>query len=145
MSLGFAMLTAAIWSTDAVTLQGERTIYTVDCDQGKWASSTCTGKPLAGLRYRYRALKPHGEVVFWIVGSSDPSGKLVDCTIQDGRSWSCPINNADAGKSITLALKHGSPVSSSAWPTRPFHAVSKVDWYLLKIGISRSHADDPTF
>lgn len=146
MSLGLVILIAIVWSTDSVTLQGERTIYTADCNGGQWISNTCSGKMFAGNRYRYRALKAHGEVLFWTVGSSsETSGKLVNCTIEDGRHWSCPATNVDAPRSVTLALKHGYPVSNPEWPTRPLHAVSKVAWYRLKIGINLGHADEPVY
>ena len=146
ISLAITAVAAVIWSSDSVTLQGERTIYTADCDSGRWASNTCSGRMLAGNRYRYRALKAHGEVFFWIFGSStEPSGKLVDCTIQDGRNWSCPATNIDAARTVTIALKYGHPVSNPAWPTRPLHSVSKVAWYMLKIGINLRQTDDPTY
>lgn len=141
--LGLMVFFAFIWSMDAITLQGERTIYTTDCNAGRWESHKCTGKLTAGSRYRYRALKAHGEVFFWAAGSTEPSGKFVNCLINDGRNWSCPATNPDAGKSVTLALVHGCAVSDPSWPTRPLHPVSKVTWYLLKIGVSLGHSDDP--
>jgi hypothetical protein len=144
-SLALAALAAFVWSSDTVTLDSERTIYTADCSLGQWAASVCTGKLSAGSRYRYRVLKAHGEVFFWIAGSStEPSGKFVNCAIQDGRNWICPVANADSAKSITLAMKRGNPVSNPAWPTRPLHAVSKLDWYLLRIGFSLSRSNEPT-
>ena len=33
-----------IWGTDYITLQGEWTIYTVECTQGVWNGDICTGK-----------------------------------------------------------------------------------------------------
>ncbi len=146
ISLSLVIVATAIWSSDSVTLQGERTIYTVECSQGVWQANACTGKMLAASRYRYRALRAHNEVFFWVAGStSEPAGRLINCAIEDGRNWICPVANADASRSITLALKRGNPVSQAAWPTRPLHAVSKVTWYLLKLGISTRRADDPTF
>ena len=122
-----------IWSTDKITLQGERTIYTVNCGNGAWHGNRCTGALDAGPRYRYRALRARGEVLFWVLGSKEPSSKLTGCTIADGRNWTCPVN-ADANKSITLALVGGDPLADAAWPTRPLHSVSKMTWVFLKLG-----------
>ena len=84
-----AALGFAAWASDFVTMQGERTVYTVDCSNGSWQANHCAGKLVAGNRYRYRALKPHSEVIFWTVGAKEPSGKFGECTIQDGRNWRC--------------------------------------------------------
>ena len=43
-------------------MQGERTIYTVECQAGSWNGDRCSGQLVAGPRYRYRALPPHSEV-----------------------------------------------------------------------------------
>ena len=69
-------------------MQGERTIYTVECRDGAWPATIARAAWSTGERYRYRALMPHSEVIFWTVGSKDPSGKFADCTIKDGRNWS---------------------------------------------------------
>jgi hypothetical protein len=122
-----------IWSTDKITLQGERTIYTVNCAQGAWDGKRCSGTLDAGPRYRYRALTARGEVLFWVLGANEPSSKLTGCTVQDGRNWACPVS-PDANKSITLAIASGDPLTNAAWPTRPMHAVSKVTWILLSWG-----------
>lgn len=124
-----------VWTTDKVTLQGERTIYTVNCLNGNWDGHRCSGDITAGPRFRYRALRARGEVLFWVLGAPEPSSKLTDCKIQDGRNWICPAS-ADAPKSLTLALTEGEPVRNPAWPTRPFHSMSKVGWLLLKFGFS---------
>ncbi len=122
-----------IWTTDKITLQGERTVYTVNCANGAWNGKNCTGALAAGPRYRYRALKARGEVLFWVLGAREPSSKLTGCTIQDGRNWTCPVS-PDASQSVTLALMGGDPQSNPAWPTRPLHTVSKVTWILLNNG-----------
>ena len=54
----------AVWAADFVTLQGERTIYTAGCNGGTWVGNRCTGKLAAADRFRFRALKAHGEVFF---------------------------------------------------------------------------------
>ena len=73
-----AALAFAAWASDFVTMQGERTVYTAECASG-WQGDRCSGEVTAGKRYRYRALKPHGEVIFWTVGTSEPSGQVSDC------------------------------------------------------------------
>jgi hypothetical protein len=129
----FLLLVFFIWSSDRVTLQGERTIYTVNCVNGTWDGHRCNGLLTTGPRFRYRALKAHGEVLFWVLGAQEPSSKLTGCTIQDGRNWTCPASN-DAPKSLTLGIAHGEPLRNPAWPTVPFHSVSKVIWLLLDVG-----------
>lgn len=124
-----------IWTTDKITIQGERTVYTVDCANGTWEGKRCTGALTAGHRYRFRALKARGEVLFWVLGAKEPSSKLTGCTIQDGRNWNCPVG-PDAKQSVTLALASGDPVTNPAWPTRPLHAVSKMTWIFLNNGWS---------
>ena len=62
-------LAAAAWTTDFITLKGERTIYTVMC-QGTWRDDHCAGKLVAGKRVRFRALMAHREVIFWTVGEA---------------------------------------------------------------------------
>ena len=80
-----AGLCGVAWANDFVSLQGERTIYTAQCEQGSWNGKHCSGRLAAGPRYRFRALKAHREVIFWTVAvASEPSGKLTDCTIRDG-------------------------------------------------------------
>ena len=128
-----ATLGFAAWASDFVTMQGERTVYTVDCSNGSWQANHCAGKLVAGNRYRYRALKPHSEVIFWTVGAKEPSGKFGECTIQDGRNWQCKAN-ADAARSITLQMAEGAPIAGPAEVTRPFRAVSKWRWLLLQRG-----------
>ena len=125
---------ALVWASDTVTLQGERTIYTAKCEQGSWQGERCTGNLVAGDRYRYRALRARNEVIFWIAGSSEPSGKFTDCAIQDGRNWRCKPN-ADVGRSITLAMAKGFAVPDSTGAARSFHSISKLTWVLLNAGI----------
>jgi hypothetical protein len=126
-----------IWTTDKVTLKGERTVFTVDCRNGTWNGNQCGGDIVQGPRFRYRALKARREVVFWVLGSQEPSEKLADCAIEDGRNWTCPAT-ASASKSLTLAMSRGKPVHNPAWSTRPFHSVSKVTWLLVKFGFKYS-------
>jgi hypothetical protein len=136
-----AALGFAAWASDFVTMQGERTIYTVTCAGGEWQDDRCTGEVKAGPRYRYRALKPHGEVIFWTVGTNEPSGKFPECSIQDGRNWVCKTC-PDAARSITLQMSQGTPVTGVP-TTKPFRAVSKWRWLLLQRGITRNRAVAP--
>ena len=136
-----AVLCFAGWASDFVTLQGERTIYTVDCSDGTWSGDHCVGKLKPGHRYRYRALGPHNEVIFWTLGTNDPSGKFNQCTIKDGRNWTC-VANADAARSITLQMVDGAPIAGPAGVTRSFRAVSKWRWLLMQRGLARD-ADVP--
>jgi len=125
------MFCALLWSVDFITLQGEWTVYTVECKDGTWAGSQCTGKLAASDRYRFRALKNHGEVFFWTVGARGSSGRLMPCEIESRANWSCQAN-AESSKSITLVMAKGRPVLDPAANTRPAHAVSKIKWMLLK-------------
>jgi hypothetical protein len=136
-----AALGFAAWASDFVTMQGERTIYTVNCVGGEWKGDRCSGEVTAGARYRYRALKPHGEVIFWTVGTNEPSGKFPDCSIKDGRNWVCKTC-PDAARSITLQMTQGTPVTGTP-TTRPFRAVPKWRWLLLQRGFTRGGAVAP--
>jgi hypothetical protein len=129
------LLFAFIWASDAITLQGERTVYTAECSGGDWRGAHCTGRLTAGPRYRFRALKSHNEVLFWTVGVPGRSYKFEDCTITDGRNWTCRPN-ADAARTITLHMMHGQPSPAAGDPTLPYHAVSKAYWWLLSQGIA---------
>ena len=133
--LAFVLAGVLAWATDFVTLQGEKTIYTVECKQGTWDGNRCTGTLASAERYRFRALKGHGEVLFWIVGSTEASGRMAPCEVKSGRNWVCSANT-DSPRSITLVMSKGQPVHDPSAKTRPFHAVSKVRWLLLSYGIS---------
>jgi hypothetical protein len=131
--LGFAG--SVTWASDAITLQGERTVYTAECRDGQWQGPMCTGKLVAAQRYRFRALRSHNEVVFWTVGAiGEPSGKYTDCRIIDGRNWFCPAN-ADARLTITLQFVRGDPIPGPEDKTKPYHAVAKWRWWLSRLGV----------
>jgi hypothetical protein len=129
-----AVVVAFIWASDKVTLQGERTIYTADCRGGAWQGAYCTGRLVTADRFRFRALKPHREVVFWTAGAAEPSGKFTDCDIEDGRNWTCKPN-ADAPRTITLQMSKGEAVPDSMGRTRAFHPVAKWRWFFLQFGL----------
>ena len=135
-----AFLGFSAWASDFITMQGERTVYTVECRDGAWDGDRCGGKVVAGPRYRYRALPPHREVIFWTIGTDEPSGKFVGCAIRDGRNWICQPNG-DAARSITLQMADGVPIAGPV--TRPFRAVSKWRWIMLRRGWSSSAGVPP--
>jgi hypothetical protein len=126
-------VTGVIWLGDTITLHGERTIYMAECVGGTWNGQFCGGRLTAGPRYRYRALKAHGEVIFWSAGSPEPSGKLAGCSIESGRNWSCPPAG-DFVRSPTLKMVGGRPVLGKNG-NQPSHAVSKFTWLLLSYGL----------
>ncbi len=136
-----AALGFAAWASDFITMQGERTVYTVECSNGAWQGGHCSGKLVADRRFRFRALAPHNEVIFWTVGSNEPSGKFGECTVKDGRNWLCKANG-DAPRSITLQMAEGAPVAGPTGVTRAFRSVSKWRWLLLKRGFDTA-ADVP--
>lgn len=136
----FLLFCVALWGGDAITFQGERTVYTANCQNGAWDGERCTGKLVAAERYRYRALPAHNEVLFWIAGSKEPSGKLMPCDIKDGRNWICKPNE-DASRTITLEMARGHPMPDPAGLARPFHAVSKWTWMMLEVGASAGQTD----
>ncbi len=127
------MLGVFLWSVDFITLQGEWTIYTVECEQGTWNGDQCAGKLVASDRYRFRALKRRKEVLFWVLGSAEPSGRLMPCEIENRSNWTCKAN-ADSPRSITLAMSNGHPIPDPDAGTRLFHVISKMKWMLLKYG-----------
>jgi hypothetical protein len=132
LATSIVILALLIWSSDFITLQGERTVYTAACDGGSWQGEQCTGNLLAGERFRFRALKAHREVLFWTVGSStEASGKFNDCNIQDGRNWSCKAN-ADLAITITHEMSRGQPVPDLSGIGRSFHQLPKWRWWLLR-------------
>jgi hypothetical protein len=113
----------------------------VDCQQGQWQGERCSGALATGHRYRFRALKAHREVLYWIVASTEPSSHYVGCTIEDGRNWTCPATGQPA-KTITLAMARGQPVPDRSASPVPFHAVHKLRWLLLKAGLPAGHSAD---
>lgn len=122
------------WVTDWLTMEGEHTIYAVACEQGVWRDLRCTGRLVPAERYRFRASKSRNEVVFWIAGSSTPSGKYADCKVTNRNNWSCKVN-ADERGSIVYALAKGRPVPGGPHGVTSFRAVAKWKWWALRLGI----------
>ena len=103
---GFVLLLIAlIWLSDRVTLQGERTIYTVVCESGTWQGSHCTGTLASSDRYAFRVSPRRHEVIYWIRASDKPSGKYSDCKVVDRDNWSCTVP-PDQPVSVAWIPKH---------------------------------------
>jgi hypothetical protein len=137
MLLGLAALllfAAVIWLSDRITLQGERTIYTVDCAGGAWEGTRCNGRLVSGDRYAFRASPRRHEVIYWKRGSADPSGTYSDCTVVDRDNWSCNVR-VDQKAAIAYEMKNGRPTGGGPGLTLPFHDVPKWKWWALQLGI----------
>ena len=128
------------WLHDFITLDGAKTVYTARCANGDWRGSVCTGTMQAGDRYRFRALKPHNEVIFWIAGAAEPSGKLTPCAIENAKQWTCKAG-PDSGRTITHEMRFGHAVPDPKGQARPFHPISKLKWLMLGSGIGFHEAD----
>ena len=128
-----AGLGVVLWASDKITYEGERTVYTVRCEQGEWDGLLCRGKMMAGDRYRFRASVSKQEVLFWIVGTPDPSGKFTQCKVKDRGNWACA---EDAGQPATVAreMVNGRPKRDGGARELPFHAVPKWVWWVLNAG-----------
>jgi hypothetical protein len=124
-----------IWISDKVTLEGERSVYSVECVDGSWSDLHCSGKLAAGPQYRFRASKSRQEVLFWIYGSAEPSGKYTDCQVKDRGNWTCNMR-LDLPRSITYEMADDRPTRGGGGMTLPFHAVPKWKWWALHFGLS---------
>jgi hypothetical protein len=135
------VLGALTWASDKISVEGERTIYTVQCQGGTWEGPRCTGTLVAGDLHRFRASKSRHEVLYWVAGSTAPSGKYSDCKVVDRGNWKC---NAGAAQppTITHEMEHGRPVSVAGGSHLPFHAVRKLEWWLLRAGIHVTNVAD---
>ena len=89
--LVLAALAILVWASDHITLQGERTIYSVTCEGGAWDGLRCTGRLAAGDRYRFRASPSRNEVLYWVAGSRAPSGKYTDCKVASRDNWTLSL------------------------------------------------------
>ena len=125
-----AGLGVVLWASDKITIQGERTIYTVHCDGGEWDGLQCRGTMVAGERYRFRASNIKQEVLYWVVGSPAPSGKFTQCKVKDRGNWACP-ENAGQPPTITHEMVNGHPKRDGTDRDLAFNAVPKwVRWVL---------------
>ena len=124
----------ALWASDKITYEGERTFYTVRCEDGNWDGLACKGKMVAGDRYRFRASVSKQEVLYWVVGSSQPSGKFSHCQVKDRGNWECD-EAAGQTPTITRSMMNGRPKREEGAHSVSFHAVPKWVWWVLDAGI----------
>jgi hypothetical protein len=130
-----ACVAALVWGSDRITMQGERTIYTVECSKGNWNGKTCSGKLVPGKRYGFRASKARHEVLYWVRGSEAPSGRYTDCSVTDRDNWSCNVTIGPPPVTIAYEMIHGRPTHAGVGLALPFHSVPKWKWWLLDIGL----------
>ena len=126
----------AIWVTDFVTVSGEWTIYTARCDGGSWQGDVCGGTLKPGERHRFRALKAHREVLYWVVNEQGESGRYLRCEVKDGRNWTCP-GDRQGPPAITDRMKHGMPIVPTG--AASMHRIPKWKWALLEAGLPAGH------
>lgn len=129
------LIVALLWGSDRITMQGERTVYTVECDRGTWTGRVCTGKLVPGKRYAFRASITRHEVVYWVRSSPAPSGKYPDCKVSDRDNWSCKIAVDSVPTTIAHEMTKGRPTRTGGEHVLPFHSVSKWKWWLMEIGV----------
>ena len=130
-----SLLGFLIWVSDRVTLQGERTVYTVSCARGEWVGARCTGVLMPAERYAFRASASRNEVFHWIRGTSAPSGTFTDCTVKDRDNWSCRIPTGPLETS-TCAMVKGNPTPGCRSAAVPIHDVPKWKWWAMRAGIT---------
>jgi hypothetical protein len=129
-----AVLALVLWGSDRITLQGERTIFTVNCDRGNWQGSRCTGDLVVGEQYAFRASRTRNEVFYWVRGSNAPSGKFSDCMVKDRDNWTCNVQ-IDQKPALTFEMSKGKPTRGGLGLAMPFHSVPKWKWWALKLGV----------
>jgi hypothetical protein len=125
---------ALLWGSDRITLQGERTIYTVQCSRGTWDGNTCSGKLIPDKRYAFRASKARHEVLYWVRGSDSPSGMYHDCTVVDRDNWKCDAAVGGTPTTIAYEMTKGKPAHVDGGAL-PFHSVPKWKWWLMDAGV----------
>lgn len=128
------VVVALVWASDRITLQGERTIYTVDCAQGVWEGNRCTGRLVPGPRYAFRASARRQEVIYWIRGSEAPSGKYTDCSVKNRDNWSCKVK-VDQPATVAYEMDDGRPTRGAPGLTVAFHDVPKWKWWAIRGGV----------
>ena len=134
--LAVLLVATFLWGSDRITMQGERTIFTVDCIDGTWDGARCTGHLAPGKRYAFRASKARQEVLYWIRGSDAPSGRYTDCTVADRDNWSCNVVINGAPTTIAFEMARGQPTRVGSGLALPFHSVPKWKWWLMDAGFS---------
>jgi hypothetical protein len=127
-----AILMAVIWASDQVTLEGERTIYSVGCEGGVWEGMHCTGRLVPADRYRFRASRTRKEVMYWVVGSSEPSGIHRECVVKDRGNWKCTARPGEK-PSVTYEMANNRPIATDP-SGAPLRTVPKWKWWALRSG-----------
>ena len=135
VALLIAFVVALLWGSDRITLQGERTIYTVQCDHGTWDGNACSGKLVPDKRYAFRASKARREVIYWVRGSDAPSGKYNDGEVIDRDHWTCSATVGGVPATIAFEMVNGRPTRVDGGLVLPFHAVPKWKWWLMDAGV----------
>ena len=133
-ALVVAIAALLVWGSDRITLQGERTIYTVLCDHGAWNGNACSGKLVPDKRYAFRASKARREVLYWVRGSDAPSGRYADCAVTDRDNWSCKPAAGSAPATVAFEMANGRPTRTDESLVLPFHSVPKWKWWLMDAG-----------
>jgi hypothetical protein len=123
-----------VWASDRITLQGERTVYTVLCDHGTWDGNACSGTLAPDKRYAFRASKVRSEVLYWVRGSTAPTGHFADCKVVDRDNWTCKAAAGVAPATIAFEMAGGKPARGDESAALPFHAVPKWKWWLMDAG-----------
>jgi hypothetical protein len=133
LALGLAAL---VWSSDQITLQGERTIYAVACERGTWSGNRCDTALAPAERHAFRASRTRQEVLYWIRGSKQPIKRYADCEVENRDNWTCRVH-ADQRPPPLDGLINGRPASTPADPTTGvrLHAVPKWKWYAMRLGL----------
>jgi hypothetical protein len=126
-----AVLCLTAWLHDFVTLSGAKTLYTVECIDGIWQGTVCSGHLSTGKRLRFKTLRARREVLFWTVESTKPSEKLTQCAIENAKDWSCKPEQPPA---LVTAMRYAQPVAEPG-RARPPHCVPKWKWLLLDRGV----------
>jgi hypothetical protein len=132
--LAAAAVLGSIWASDQITLQGERTIYTVTCQDGTWSGTKCSGRLATGPRYAFRSSKPRREVIYWVRGAAEPSNAYANCEVIDRDNWTCRAA-ADQKPTVAFEMKDGRPTRTKDGSAIPFHDVPKWKWWLIRTGL----------
>jgi len=128
------VLGGLLWASDRITLQGERTVYAVDCAGGVWDGSRCSGRLVAGPRYAFRASARRHEVIYWVRDSKSPSGKFSDCNVTNRDNWTCTVQ-VDQPMTVAYGMRDGHPMGGGPGLTLPYHAVAKWKWWAIRGGL----------
>ena len=132
--VGVVVVIIAIWASDKIGWEGERTVYTARCEGGNWLDGHCTGRLVPSDRYRFRASRSRQEVMYWIVGSRVPSATYRDCTVKDRGTWSCNVGT-NQPHTVTHEMINGKPEARETGSGDSFRTVPKWEWWLLRLGV----------